>query len=54
MNLRTLFNEIKNILTYMRKMHDFSYRFPDEYRDEYWDKECFNHPTASTCKIYEG
>ena len=38
----------------IRTMQDFSYRVPNETRDEFWDKECSNHPTASTCKVYEG
>ena len=48
------FNIIKKALSDIRKMHDFSYKVPNETRDEFWDKECINHPTSSTCKIYEG
>ena len=54
MNLRTPFKMIKNALRDIRTMHDFSYNVPIETRDEFWDKECSNHPTASTCKVYEG
>ena len=53
MKLRTSFNLIKNALIDIRTMHDFSYTVPNETRDEFWDKECTNHPTASTCKVYE-
>ena len=54
MKLRTPFNMIKNAFSDIRKMHDFSYTVPSETTDEFWDKECSNHPTASTCKLYDG
>tara|TARA_B100000700_G_scaffold217997_1_gene239821 strand:+ start:76 stop:240 length:165 start_codon:yes stop_codon:yes gene_type:complete len=54
MKLRTPFTLIKSALSDIQKMHDFSYTVPKETRDEFWDKECVNHPTASTCKVYEG
>ena len=44
----------QNALNDIRTMHDLSYTVPNEARDEFWDKECFNNPTASTCKVYEG
>jgi len=44
---------LKNSLSDIRKIHDFNYTVPAETRDEFWNKECLNHPTASTCKIYE-
>ena len=54
MKLRTPFNMFKNALSDIRTMHDFSYTVPNETREEILDKECINHPTASTCKVYEG
>ena len=54
MKLRTPFNMIKNALSDIRTMHDFSYTVPNENRDEFWDNESSNNSTASTCKIYEG
>ena len=54
MKLKTPFTVIKNALSDIRRMHDFSYTVPTETRDEFWDKECIKHPTASTCKVYEG
>ena len=54
MKLRTPFSVIRNALSDIRTMHDFSYKVPTETRDEFWEKECINHPTASTCKVYEG
>ncbi len=53
MNLRTPFNMIKNELSDIRTMHDFSYTVPKKTRVEFCDKECSNQP-ASTCKVYEG
>tara|TARA_B100000700_G_scaffold54271_1_gene58039 strand:+ start:702 stop:866 length:165 start_codon:yes stop_codon:yes gene_type:complete len=54
MKLRTPFNMIKNALSDIRTMHKSSYTVPNKNRDAFWDKECSNHPTASTCKVYEG
>ena len=54
MKLRAPFIMIKNALSDIRTMHDFSYNIPNETRDVFWDKECSNHLTASTCKVYEG
>ena len=54
MKLKTPFTLIKNAFSDIRRMHDFSYSIPKETRDEFWDKECLKHPTAFTCKVYEG
>ncbi len=54
MKLRTPFNIIKNALSDIKTMHDFTYTVPTETRDEFWHKECINHPTSSNCKVYEG
>ena len=54
MKLRTPFSILKNALIDLRTMHDFSCKVPAETRDEFWEKECINDPTASTCKVYEG
>tara|TARA_Y100001968_G_scaffold25676_1_gene20088 strand:- start:730 stop:894 length:165 start_codon:yes stop_codon:yes gene_type:complete len=53
MKQRTPFNIIRNALIDIGTMHDFSYTIPNETRDEFWNKECSIHPTASTCKVYE-
>ena len=53
MRLKNPFTFMKNALSDVRTMHDFTYTVPKETRDEFWDKECINHPTASTCKVYE-
>ena len=54
MKLRSPFNMIKNALSDIRTKFDVSYTVPNETRDEFWEKECSNHPTASTCKLYDG
>ena len=54
MKLKTPFKVLENALGNIQTMNDFSYTVPNETRDEFWANECSNHPTASTCKIYEG
>ena len=54
MKLRTPFNVIKKVLSDIQTMQVFSYTVQTHARDEFWDKECINYPTASTCKVYEG
>ncbi len=53
MKLRDPFSIIKNALSDIRVMHDFNYEIPKEAREEFWKDECENHPTSSTCKVYE-
>ncbi len=53
MKLRTPFSVIKNALSDIRGMHDFNYEIPAETREEFWKDECKNHPTSSTCKVYD-
>ena len=38
MKLRTPFTVIKNALSDIRAIHDFSYKVPAETRDEFWEK----------------
>ncbi len=54
MKLRTPINMIKNALSDIRTILDFSYTVPTETRDAFWDKKYSDHPTTSTCKVYEG
>ncbi len=53
MKLTTPLTAMKNALSDIRKMHDFSYKIPPETREEFWANECNLHPTALTCKAYE-
>ena len=50
---KNTFYLIKNALTDIRTMSEFSYTVSTETREEIWDKEYLKHPTASTCKAYE-
>ena len=52
MKLATQFTAIKNLALDMLKMHDFNYQLPKDLRQDYWEKECLDHPTSSHCKIY--
>ena len=55
MKLRDPLTRIKSALSDSQAMHDFSYTVPTETRYKFWKKKkCINHPTSSTCKIYEG
>ena len=47
------FTVLKNVLSDISRMHDFSYKLPAETHVEFWKKECAEPPTASTCKTYE-
>ena len=51
-----LFNHgtvLKNAFSDIRRMHNFSYKVPQDTHDEFLVKECTDHPTTSTCKTYE-
>ena len=52
MKTRNPFTIIRSALSDIKTMHDFNYKVPSETRDEFWEKECISHPTASTCKVY--
>ncbi len=53
MKLKTPFSIFKNAFSDIRLRHDFNYEIPTETREEFWGKECDQHPTNSTCKTYE-
>ena len=52
MKFTTPFTALRNATSDIWKMHDFNYQLPKKYLKEYWDKECFLHPTNNHCKIY--
>ena len=52
MKLTTPFTALRNATSDMWRMHDFNYKLPKEAKQDYWDKECINHPTSSHCKFY--
>ena len=52
MKLTTPFNALRNATSDIWRMHDFNYQLPKEAKQDYWNKECIDHPTSSHCKVY--
>ena len=52
MKLTTMFNIFRNIISDMWRMHDLKYKLPKEAKQDYWNKECIDHPTSAHCKVY--
>ena len=52
MKLTTPFTALRNATSDMWRMHDFNYKLPKEAKQDYWDKECIDHPTSAHCKVY--
>jgi len=52
MRLTTPFTALRNAISDIWKMHDFNYQLPKDPRQDYWEKECIDHPTSSHCKVY--
>ena len=52
MRLATPFTALRNAISDMWRMRDFNYQLPKDQRQDYWRKECIDHPTSSHCKVY--
>ena len=52
MRLTTPFTALRNATSDIWRMHDFDYQLPEDHRQDYWEKECIEHPTSSHCKVY--
>ena len=52
MQLTTPFIALRNATSYILRMHDFNYELPRHIRQDYWEKECIDHPTNAHCKVY--
>ena len=52
MKLTTSFAAFENITPYIWRMNDINYKLPKETKQDYWDKECIDHPTSAHCKVY--
>ena len=52
MRLTTPFTALRNATSDIWRMHDFNYQLPKDQRQNYWEKECIDHPTSSHCKVY--
>ena len=52
MKLATPLNTLRNATSDIWRMHDFNYQLPKDITQDYWVKECIDHPTSSHCKVY--
>ena len=52
MKIAAQLNALRNATSDIWKMHDFNYQLPKDLRQNYWEKECKEHPTSSHCKFY--
>ena len=50
MRLTTPFTVLRNATSDIWGMHDFNYQLPKDQRQDYWEKECIDHPTS--CLLY--
>jgi hypothetical protein len=46
------FIALKNETSAIVRMHYFNYELPKDIRQNYWGKECLDHPTNAHCKVY--
>ena len=52
MRLTTPFHVLRNAISDIWRMHDFNYQLPNDQIQNYWEKECIDHPASSHCKEY--
>ena len=52
MRLTSPLTALRNATSDIWRMHDFSYQLPKENIQDFWEKECIDHPTSSHCKVY--
>ena len=52
LRLTTTFTALKNVTSDNCRMHDFNYQLPKDSRQDYWEKECIDHPSSPHCKVY--
>ena len=52
MKFNSPFTSLRNATSDIWRMHDFNYKLPKEEKQDYWEKECIDHPTSSHCKVY--
>ena len=52
MSLPTSLPALRNVTSDICRMHDFNYQLPKDQIQDYWEKECIDHPTSSHCKVY--
>ena len=52
MKLASSFTALKNATSDIWRIHYFNYKLPKEATQDYWEKECIDHPTSAHCKVY--
>ena len=52
MRFTTPLTALRNATSDVWRMHDFNYHLPKDHRQDYWEKECIEHPSSSHCKVY--
>ena len=52
MRLTTPFMALRNLTSDIWRMNDFNYQLPKDQIQDYWEKECIDHPSSSHCKVY--
>ena len=52
MRFTTPLTALRNATSDIWRMHDFNYHLPKHSRQDYWEKECIDHPNSSHCKVY--
>jgi len=51
MKLTTPFNALRNATSDIWKINDFNYKLPQEAKQDFWGKECIDHPSSTHCKV---
>ena len=52
MRFITPLTTLRNATSDIWRMHDFNYQLRIDPSQDYWEKECIDHPTSSHCKVY--
>ena len=52
MKLTNQFNVVRRTTSDMWWIHYFNYKLPKEAKEDFWEKECIDHPTNAHWKVY--
>ena len=52
MKFTTPFTALRDTTSNMWRMHYFNYKLSKGAKQDYWDKECIDHPNSAHCKVY--
>jgi len=53
MELATPFNALENTTSDIWRIHHLNYKVSKKANQNYWEKECIDHPTSTHCKVYK-